>query len=259
MFIVLKQGAYFARQHAQPLLFIAVLLSLPGWAIEYLLSSPAVTPEAEADIQGLGASMLLVVMAVIQFAAAMIYIHQQVLGRPISALQAISLGVSRLGPLLLINILMSLAIGIGLVLLILPGLYMAYKLLFGEFYLLFHGQRSLQALRCSYRDNTDLSDKLLPPLLCWGGLVGSVSIGQLLLLDQGMDPLLINLVFEAATLALMLWGWAIMYRLYQLYIEPLSPPHTPASAAPEQRSAAETKTDRPSAADHTDPEPPKQE
>lgn len=257
MFIVLKQAGYFARQQAQPLLLIAVLLSLPGWIIDYGLSSPAATLEAETDVQGLGASLLLTVVAVVQFAAAMIYIQQQVLGRPVSAVQAIAMGARRLGPLLLINILMALAIGLGLLLLILPGLYMAYKLLFAEFYLLFHGQRSVQALRSSYRDNTDLSDKLLPPLLCWGGLVASVAIGQQLLLRQGLDPLLINLVFEALTIALMLWGWALMYRLYQLYIAPQITPLTPASPAAEQLSAPET--DQASAADHTDPEPPKQE
>jgi len=237
MFIVLKQAGYFARTHAQPLLLIALLLSLPGWIIEYALPDRAPIADTEVDTQGLLTSLVMTLVAVVQYAAAMLYIHQQVLLRPISALQAISIGASRIGPLLIINALMALAIALGLALLIAPGLYMAYKLMFGEFYLLFHGQRPLQALRSSYKDNTDLADKLLPPLLFWGGLIATSAIGQQLLLGQWEDPLVINLVFEAITLALTLWGWALMYRLYQLYIEPLGPasPIAEASSGPESQ------------------------
>ncbi len=233
MFIVLKQAGYFARTHAQPLLFIALLLSLPGWILEYAFPDPVASAEVNTDISSLGASLVLTLVAVIQFAAAMIYIHQQVLRHPISALQAIALGISRLGALLLINALMALAIGLGLALLIAPGLYMAYKLLFAEFYLLFHGQRPLQALRSSFRDNSGLADKLLPPLLFWGGLLATTAIGQQLLLQQGADPLLINLLFEAILIVLTLWGWALMYRLYQLHIEPQLPSSAVAVSEPE--------------------------
>lgn len=255
MFIVLKQAAYFARQQAQPLFIIALLLSLPGWILDYLMVSPTATPEAQIDIHSLGTNLLLTVLAVIQFAAAMIYIHQQVLGRPISPTQAIMIGISRLGPLLLINMLMALAIGLGLMLLVAPGLYIAYKLMFGEFYLLFHGQRSIQALRSSYQDNTDLADKLLPPLLFWGGLIATTSIGQQLLLQQGQDPLLINLLFEAATLVLTLWGWALMYRLYQLHIEPLTENHHPAAPSTAEMVTAEPAIET----EDSDQQPPKQE
>ncbi|MFT6915541.1 MAG: hypothetical protein ACJAWL_001850 [Motiliproteus sp.] len=220
MFIVLKQAGYFARQHARPLLFIALVLSVPGWILDYTLTPAVATPEADSSAQNLGVSLLLTLLAVVQFAAAMIYIHQQVTDRPVSAIQAIAMSASRLGPLLVINALMAVAIGGGLLLLVAPGLYMAYKLMFAEFYLLFHGQRPLQALRSSYRDNTDLSAKLLPPLLFWGGLIATTAIGQQLLLQQGQDPLVINLLCEATVIALTLWGWALMYRLYQLHIEP---------------------------------------
>lgn len=232
MFIVLKQAAYFARQHAQPLLLIALLLSLPSWIIDYSLA-PAAPTEGETDLLGLGLSLLLTAFAVVQFAAAMIYIHQQVLGQPASAIEAIGLAINRIGPLLLINLLMALAIGLGLLLLIAPGIYIAYKLMFGEFYLLFHGQSALQSLRRSYQDNTDLSDKLLPPLLFWGGLVATASISQQMLLQQAQDSFIIKPLFEALSIALMLWGWALMYRLYQLYIQPTATAAVPKVTAPE--------------------------
>ncbi|MEH6472034.1 MAG: hypothetical protein V7752_12365 [Halopseudomonas sp.] len=274
MFIILKQAAYFARQHAQPLLIIALLLSVPSWIIDYALPNPAPSEEGEMGAHGLGVGLLLTALAVIQFAAAMIYIHQQVLERPVSAIQAITMGASRFVPLLLINIMMALAIGLGMLLLILPGLYLAYKLMFGEFYLLFHGQSAVKALRSSYRDNTDLADKFVPPLLVWGVLIASASIVQQLLLEGESSDLLINIAFEAASIALTLWGWAIMYRLYQVYIEPIAndadstvavveqQPEEPELDSSSQDQSPEFPSDSDSSSDsssNTEPEPPKQD
>ncbi|MFT5721485.1 MAG: hypothetical protein ACI9W6_001801 [Motiliproteus sp.] len=244
MFIVLQQAGYFARQHAQPLLLIALVLSLPGWFIDYALTPAIATPKADTAIQDLGVNLLLTVLAVVQFAAAMIYIHQQVTGRPVGARQAVAMSVSRLGPLLVINALMAMAIGGGLMLLVAPGLFMAYKLMFAEFYLLFHGQRPIQALRSSYKDNTDLAGKLLPPLLLWGGLMATTAIGQQVLLEQGQDPLVINLLFETTAIALTLWGWALMYRLYQIHIEPGVPDTRKDTALSELNQNAEKEPDQ---------------
>ncbi len=217
----LKEAGYFARQHLQPLLTIALLLTVPIWLIEYAL--PAHTSEEGAGTSDIVAGLLFTCLAVVQFAAAMVYIHQQVQGDPVGPLRAIALGLSRLGPLLLLNILMALAVGMGLLLLILPGLYMAYKLLFSEFYLLFHGQSSWRSLRSSYRANDGLADKLLPPLLAWATLVAATAIGQQVMLQQSGAALIINVVFEGATLTLTVWGWALIYRLYQRHIAPDAP------------------------------------
>lgn len=218
MLSTLKESAYFARQHIQPLMTIAVLLTLPIWLIDYALPTP--TAEEEVGIEPLVAGLVFTCLGVIQFAAAILYIHHQVLRQPIGALQAIALGASRIGPLLLINLLMALAIGLGLLLLILPGLYIAYKLLFGEFFLLLHGQRSLQALRSSYRANTLLSNKLLPPLLVWISCVAGTAIGSELLSPDAAPGLPISILVEAVNLLLTIWGWALLYRLYQRYIAP---------------------------------------
>ncbi len=258
----LKESIYFARQHIQPLLSIALLLSLPVWLVDYWLPTPAA--EDDAGIETLVAGLVFTTFGVLQFATAMCYIHQQVLGQPIGVLQAISRGASRLGPLLLINLLMALAIGLGLILLILPGLYMAYKLLFSEFFLLFHGQRALQAMRSSYSANQLLSDKLLPPLLVWLTTVASAAIGQQMLLPQADSALPITLLFEAFNLLLTIWGWALLYRLYQRYIaptqsrpahqqdsavairsttEPRSPDQAPTQSEPETSSESQSRPD----------------
>ena len=222
MFSPLKEAFYFARHHARPLLIIALALSLPGWLLEYSLPAPT-SPEDGPGASVLLAWVILTCLGVIQFAAAMIYIHQQVQQQPVSALRAITLAGQRLGPLFLLNMLMAVGVLGGLMLLILPGLFLAYKLMFGEFYLLFHGQKPLQALKSSYSENTALADKLLPPLLMWGGMMVTAALIHHNLQDPEQFDVISGAVFELINIALNLLGWALLYRLYQLYIAPEAP------------------------------------
>lgn len=224
MFTPLKEASFFARQHAQPLLIIAVLFSLPVWLIDATL----ITPEADAEpgLSDLLIMLFYVALGVIQFAAATFYIHGQVHKQPISASRAISLGIGRFWALLLINLLMALAVSAGLMLLVFPGLYLAYKLLFCEFLLLFHGQSIWQSLRGSFRLNRELSGKLLPPLVLWVFLIATTSVTQQVLLQGDGSTLLIRLVFESLLLVISIIGWTLLYRLYQCFIAPQLPAPT---------------------------------
>ena len=220
MIAPLKEAAYFARTHIQPLLLIALLLELPTWLLDYVAPGFALIEEAEMP---LGLLLVLMLLSVVQFAAALLYIHQQVMDQPVSALQAIQMAAARIGPLLLINILMTLAIMLGLMLLILPGLFIAYKLMFGECYLLFHGKRPLEALRHSYRINQGMANQLLPPLLLWGALAIAASVGVQLNVQADTPDWVLVILFEVAGVGLSIWGWALFYRLYQRHIVPLEP------------------------------------
>ncbi|MEH6649408.1 MAG: YciC family protein [Motiliproteus sp.] len=221
MFTPLKEAGYFARQHAQPLLIIALLLTLPIWLVDAMLEAPAA--DAKPDLSDLLLMLFYASLGVVQFAAGMFYIHGQVQKQPISTGRAISLGLSRLGPLLLINLLMALAVSTGLMLLVLPGLYLAYKLLFCEFLLLFHGHSVWQSLRGSFRLNRELSNKLLPSLVLWVAIVAMVSVLQQVLLEGDGPTLLVRLVFEPLLLIISVLGWALLYRLYQCFIAPQLP------------------------------------
>ena len=224
MLTPLKEAIFFARQHAQPLLIIALLFSLPVWLVDATLVTPETEVEAEADFQDLLIMLFYFAMGVMQFAAAMFYIHAQVQQQPISAGRAIALGLSRFWALFLINFLMALAVSTGLMLLVFPGLYIAYKLLFCEYLLLFHGQRIWQSLRGSFRLNRELSDKLLPPLVLWIVIVAVTSVTQQVLLQGDGSTLLIKLVFESLLLIFSVIGGALLYRLYQCFIAPQLPP-----------------------------------
>ncbi|WP_421866095.1 YciC family protein [Motiliproteus sp.] len=224
MFSPLKEAAYFARHHARPLLVIAVVLSLPAWLVEYSLPQP--DPEQGPNLQFLLSGILITALGVLQYAAAIIYIHQQVQQQPISAFQSIMLASQRFFPLFVLNLMMALVVGAGFLLLVVPGVFLAYKLMFGEFFLLFHGHKPLQALKSSYRHNSALGSRLLPPLLVWIALMVFAAIFNHRLQPEGSTDWSLQVLFELVYLGLNLFGWALLYRLYQRYLsmeEPLKP------------------------------------
>ncbi|RDE22547.1 hypothetical protein DV711_08110 [Motiliproteus coralliicola] len=224
MFSPLKEAAYFARHHAKPLLVIAIVLSLPAWLVEYSLPEP--NPEQGPNPQFLLSGIMITALGVLQYAAAIIYIHQQVQQQPISAFQSILMAGQRFLPLFVLNLMMALVVGAGFLLLVIPGVFLAYKLMFGEFFLLFHGQKPLQALKSSYRHNTELGSRLLPPLLVWITLMVLTAVFNHRLQPEDTTDWQVQVLFELLYLGLNVYGWALLYRLYQRYLsmeEPLQP------------------------------------
>lgn len=213
----LREAFHFSRQHWQPLFVIALLFSLPSTAVELLQREDSTLLSGTS---GALMSGLLVCLGVIQFATAMVYIHGRVQGQTPRLGASVALAISRLLPLLLVNLLMGLAVGLGLMLLVLPGLFMAYKLLFGEFLLLFHQRSPLDALKDSYRLTTGKAALILPPLSLWLGLVVLTSVLPYLGVGGSEEPpeLWRILAQEAFAIALSIYGWALLYRLYQLHI-----------------------------------------
>ena len=215
MLTVLREAAYFARHQFQPLFQIALLYTLPSLTVELALGG---TPPA-----GMSASLLngfFLCLGILQFGAAILYIDARVQGHGISPGQAIGRALQRLGGLLLVNLLMGLLVFGGLMLLVLPGLFLAYKLVFAELFLLLHRQNPVDALKSSYQATTGLAGSLLPPLLFWGSLVAAGSLLPLMSAQEGgADPLML-VVHHLLMLGLSIWGWALIYRLYQQHIVP---------------------------------------
>ncbi|WP_210396637.1 YciC family protein [Motiliproteus sediminis] len=213
---LLREAWFFTRTHLKPLLAIALIYTLPSTLMELSrLGAEEPLPQNQQLVIG----ALFICLGVIQFGAAMIFIHRRVEGAAVSLAEAISLALKQLLPLLLVNILMALMIAGGLMLLILPGLFLAYKLLFAEFMLLFHGMGPIDALKASYRSTRGLAGEILPPLLLWAGLVIAVSVaGTLLFNPDGESGALGLLVQEGLSMLVSVYGWALLYRLYQCFI-----------------------------------------
>lgn len=212
MLTPLKEAYYFARGHAQPLLFIALVYNLPEFLLELSHRYGSEPEGATGMIQG----GILMTLGVIQFAAALLFIHQAALSQPISVGEALGRAIQRLMPLVVANLIMTLAVAGGLMLLVLPGLYLGYKLLFTEFFILLHNQPPLHALKTSYRLTSGMATKILPSLLIWLTLTfGSVQLIPYLLGSGDQADWDAIVLKHALLIPLSIWGWALIYRLYQ--------------------------------------------
>ncbi|MCW9052818.1 MAG: YciC family protein [Motiliproteus sp.] len=217
MYNTLREAFYFSRNQFQPLLMIALVYALPAYVIELSVLMQEERPDRIylALING-----LFMCLSVIQFGAAVFYIDRLSRGQAISVSQAISMAISRMGNLLILNLLMGIAILGGLMLMIVPGLFLVYKLLFAEFYLLLEDQDPIKALKASYHSTTGFASELLPPLVVWGSLTVIASMMGSGYIDRESDTAWLALLIHQITMmVLSVYGWALIYRLYQKFIE----------------------------------------
>ncbi|WP_207062614.1 YciC family protein [Motiliproteus sp. SC1-56] len=225
MFTPLREAAFFSRHQFVPLFQIALLYTLPSLALELTLGAGEGRPDATTGAMVNG---LFLCLGVLQFGAAILYIDAKVQGRPLSPAEAIGQALQRLGGLLITNLLMGVAIGGGLMLLIVPGLFFAYKLVFAELFLLLRRENPVEALKSSYRATEGLAGDVLPPLLVWAGLVATVSIMSLAGSTEAASGPLAVIIQHLLMAGLNIWGWALIYRLYQQYVvEPATLPGEP--------------------------------
>ncbi len=217
MHTTLREAYYFSRNQFQPLLMIALVYALPSYIIELSLMAQEGKPDRLylAMING-----LFMCLSVIQFGAAVLYIDSLSKGQSISVSQAISMAINRMGALLILNLLMGIAVLGGLMLMVLPGLYLVYKLLFAEFYLLLQNQDPVKALKSSYKSTTGFAAELLPPLVLWGGLTFFASLLGTSAIDREGEMAWAALLLHQITMMLLsIYGWALIYRLYQKFLE----------------------------------------
>ncbi len=216
MLTTLREAIYFSRNQFQPLLMIALVYALPSYLVELGLQMREGEPDklVLALING-----LFMCLSVIQFGAAIFYIDRLSQGTPIAVSKSIVLAVERLGVLLILNFLMGIAVLGGLLLMVLPGLFLAYKLLFAEFFMLLRPQDPLTALKTSYRATTGFASELLPPLLIWGSLTFAASLAGATMIDRQDEMAWATLLLhQVLMMAMSILGWTLLYRLYQKYL-----------------------------------------
>ncbi len=213
----LREAYYFSRNQFQPLFMIALVYALPAYFIEISLMFQEGKPDRIylAMING-----LFMCLSVIQFGAAVLYIDSLSQGNGIRVSQAISMAINRMGGLLILNLLMGMAILGGLMLMVIPGLFLIYKLLFAEFFLLLQNQDPIKALKSSYKSTTGFAAELLPPLVAWGTLTFSASIMGSSAIDREADMAWMALLLHQGLMMLLsIFGWALIYRLYQKFLD----------------------------------------
>ena len=98
--------------------------------------------------------------------ALIFYVASVITDKPISISSALRLGIRFWIPYIVLTILIILVVGLGIVLLIIPGIYFVLKLLFASFELLLKGKKPIESLESSWERTKGYVGKLLG-----GGLI----------------------------------------------------------------------------------------
>lgn len=214
MLTPLREAFYFSRNQFKPLFIIGLVYAIPS----FLLAQTGMLSISEETKPNIIAIFVGMCLNLLPFATAMLYIDGLSQGSPTTLTQAFTRGLNRLPWLIVLNALMGAIVGVGFLLLIVPGIFFAYKLLFAEMYLLLHNQSPMKAAKSSYVATTGLFGEIVPPILAWFASM----IGTSLLLNNllGDSPGVVADIFKQGVMLLFsLYGWALMYRLYQRFLE----------------------------------------
>lgn len=181
-FDYLRQSLFFFRTHLNRLALIQIPFLLLITLVQYQLLQGGETTEDVRNTSSLFMSSALdLALMPVYWGATLLYMQSVLQGRTLSAGQAISLSLTCWGRLLLTYILTALAVSTGLLLLILPGIYIGVRLAFAEFYCVMEGKGPVESIRASWASSNEFFWPLLQGLaLIFGVLMlAEVMIGQM--------------------------------------------------------------------------------
>jgi len=177
-FDYLRQSLFFFRTHLNRLALIQIPFLLLITLVQYQLLQGGETTEDVRNTSSLFMSSALdLALMPGYWGATLLYMQSVLQGRTLSAGQAISLSLTCWGRLLLTYILTALAVSTGLLLLILPGIYIGVRLAFAEFYCVMEGKGPVESIRASWASSNEFF---------WPLLQGLALIFGVLMLAEGM-------------------------------------------------------------------------
>jgi hypothetical protein len=160
-FEYLRQSFYFFKQNFSTIAKIQLpfLLLLNGLAL-WLDINTSETDDLKQQAAYL--SILSLTFLPIYWGGTILFMQSTLDNAPLSASQAIILSLSFWRTLLFTFILTSIAVFGGLLLLILPGLYIGVRLAFADYICVLEKQSAMDSLKQSWKDTADYFWKLLP-------------------------------------------------------------------------------------------------
>lgn len=191
----LRQSLFFFRTHLARLAMIQLPFLLLVTLVQHQLMQGADDTAKAANSLFFSAALDLMLMP-IYWGATLLYMQSVLRNRPLSVSQAISLSFGCWSRLLLTYILTALAVSTGLLMFILPGIYIGVRLAFAEFYCVMEGKGPLESIRASWNSSAEFFWPLLQGLALIFSilLLAEVMIGQLLVdedtLMQGLSLLI---------------------------------------------------------------------
>lgn len=211
-FDYLRQSLFFFRTHLSRLALIQIPFLLLITVVQYQLLQGGESAEAARTTSSVFISSALdLALMPIYWGATLLYMQSVLQGQTLSTSQAISLSLTCWGRLLLTYILTALAVSTGLLLLILPGIYIGIRLAFAEFYCVMEGKGPMESIRASWASSSDFFWPLLQGLaLIFGVLMlAEVMIGQML-----SDTRILMLALSLLVQFLSVMSSIYAYRIY---------------------------------------------
>ncbi len=209
----LKQSYYFFRSNFSNLLSI----QLPFIAVLMLVQHTVIgTIEEGANLQNdlflLTAMDLLFVP--IYLGATIFYMQSIVDSRAITTLQAWGWGLQNWGRLFFTFLLSALAISMGLMLLVVPGLYIAVRLGLANQVCLLERKSPIEAMKLSWAGTADLFWTLAKGLTI---IYGLLFVGELLLAPVVQGNAILGFAGSAALDFLNVFGAIYTFRIYRAW------------------------------------------
>ncbi|HSG03329.1 MAG TPA: YciC family protein [Marinobacterium sp.] len=209
----LKQSYYFFRSNLSSLLSI----QLPFIAGLMLIQRSLVGDlEDGSNLQDqlfmLTAMDLLFVP--IYLGASIFYMQSIVDKQPISALQAWALGLKNWGRLFFTFLLSAIAISLGLMLLVIPGLYIAVRLGIANQICLLEGRGPMDALKMSWAGTADLFWTLAKGLAI---IYGFLFVAELMVAPIAEGSLLFGMLLSVLLDFLNVFGAIYSFRIYRAW------------------------------------------
>ncbi len=209
----LKQSYFFFRSNFSNLLsiqlpFIAVLMLIQHTVIGGIEDGA----NLQNDLFLLTAMDLLFVP--IYLGATIFYMQSIVDSQPISTLQAWAWGLQNWGRLFFTFLLSALAISMGLMLLVLPGLYIAVRLGLANQVCLLERKSPLEAMKMSWAGTADLFWTLAKGLAI---IYGLLFIGELLVAPIVEGNMILGFVGSAILDFLNVFGAIFTFRIYRAW------------------------------------------
>lgn len=207
----LRQSLFFFRNHANRLALIQVPFLALVSIVQYQLLQGVGDDRAQMQQGVFLGSVLDLALMPVYWGATLVYLRSVLEGQPLKVSQALMLGLSCWGRLLMTYILVALALTTGLLMLIVPGIYIGLRLAFAEFHCVMEGKGPLESISASWHSTREFFWPLFQGMALIIGLLLAIelALGSLL---QGHKDLMMLLSLLIQFLGVVPTIFA--YRLY---------------------------------------------
>jgi len=178
----LRQSLFFFRSHANKLALIQIPFLALVSIVQYQLLQGVGDDQAQMQQGVFLSSVLDLALMPVYWGATLVYMRSVLEGQPLGVNQALLLGLSCWGRLLMTYILVALALTTGLLMLIVPGIYIGLRLAFAEFHCVMEGKGPLESISASWNSTREFFWPLFQGMALIIGLllVTELALGSLL-------------------------------------------------------------------------------